>query len=188
MLLGRAVFASALGWLLTSSACSVADLTAGNSGSGGGSHSSGRDAESGSAGAGEIPDAGPAFVPTAMPVTVENLLNNRYLDVFNAGTFDGVQVLTWGYTGGLNQLWAFTAMGDGTYEIVSQISNKCLEVRGETIASGSYIQQFGCHGSDNQRWSVKRFDGYDLIVGKQSSRCLSSWAIEDGATVTILDC
>jgi hypothetical protein len=176
VLLVRTVLVLALGIPLASSSCSVADLTAG-----------GPDAENRSD-ASESPDAGSGFVTPAMPVAVENLLNKRYLDVSNVSTSDSAQVWTWSYTGQLNQLWAFMGTGDGTYEIVNKLSNKCLEVRGETTANGSYIQQFGCHGSDNQRWSVNRFHDHDQIVGKQSGRCLSSSAMEDGATVTILDC
>ena len=170
------------GGLLASSACSVSDLTAGGPVEAG-SRSSGSDA-----GAPESPDGGPGFVAPAVPVTVENLLNKRYLDVSNLSTSDRAQVWTWSYTGQANQLWTFMAMGDGTYQIVNKVSNKCLDVRDATTANGAYIEQFGCNGGDNQRWSVSRFHGYERIVGKQSGKCLSSSALADGATVTILDC
>ena len=161
------------GGLLASSSCSVSDLTAGGPVE--------RDATAADA-------AEPGFVAPATPVTVENLLNKRYLDVSNVSTSDGAQVWTWSYTGQANQLWTFMAMGDGTYQMVNKVSNKCLDVRDETTANGAYIEQFGCHGGENQRWSITRSHGHDRIVGKQSGRCLSSSAMEDGATVTILDC
>jgi hypothetical protein len=197
VLLVRAALVVAVGLMLASSSCSVADLTAGGpvepdaraGGRGGsaGSDSRGTDAESGNSGAGDTADGG-AFVAPAASVTIENLLNNRYLDVSNVSTSDGAQVWTWSYTGRLNQLWSFMAMGEGTYEIVNNISNKCLDVRAQTTMNGSFIQQFGCNGGDNQRWSIKHLEGHEQIVGRQSGRCLSSSAMEDGATVTILDC
>lgn len=166
--------------MLASSSCSVADLTAGGPAD--------REAhDAGHSGGGDTPDGGP-FVAPAAPVTIENLLNNRYLDVSNVSTADGAQVWTWSYTGRPNQLWSFMSMGEGTYELVNEISHKCLDVRAQTTTNGSFIQQFGCNGGDNQRWSIQLFHGHDRIVGKQSGKCLSSSAIEDGATVTILDC
>ena len=179
MLLVRVALGPAVGLLLGASSCSVSDLT-----SGGPVDRGAYDAD----GAPEGSDGAPGFVPPATPVTVQNLLNKRYLDVSNVSSSDGAEVWTWSHTGQANQLWTFTAMDDGTYEMVNEVSNKCLDVRAQATANGSYIEQFGCHGGDNQRWSVTRSRGYDRIVGKQSGKCLSSSAMEDGATVTILDC
>jgi len=197
------------GVLASSAACSVADLTAGGPLEAGGAgpvaphdatdveagDQDGADDGSSPAAEGSADGApgaeacaGPAFTAPTTPVVIENLLNNRYLDVAHLSTTDGAQVWAWSYTGGSNQLWTFMGMGDGTYEIVNQASGKCLEVRGGTTGNGSYIQQYGCWGGDNQRWSVVLCQGYIQIVGKQSGRCLSSSALLDGATVTLWDC
>jgi len=137
------------------------------------------------------------FVPPTTVVSIQNLLNLRYLDVAMSSQSLGAQVWAYSYTGGTNQLWTFMPMNDGTYEIVNQNSNDCLDVPGNSTTDGTSMQQYFCWGlggeeggvtNVNQRWSLFTSDGGVHIVGKGSGKCLASSAQEDEANVYIWEC
>jgi hypothetical protein len=59
------------------------------------------------------------------------------------------------------------------YTFVSKNSGKCLDVSGYSTANAASIQQWGCTGADNQRWTlVAMGDGSYEVIGKQSGKCL----------------
>lgn len=206
-----------LGMLLgLGSSCSVADLTSGGPLDAPADQPG--DVESGitpahdagivKADGGHRPDAGAvkadsggasdgAVVPPTTAVSIENLLNFRYLDVASSSTSLGAKVWAWSYTGGTNQLWTFQAMGDGTYEIVNQNSGDCIDVPGDATTNGASMQQYFCWGlaageggvtNVNQRWELVPFEGHVHIVGKGSGKCLGSSTQADGADVYIWEC
>lgn len=103
--------------------------------------------------------------------------SGRCLDVIGgpAATGNGVRVQQWDCLGPAqtNQLWYFTEMGDGSYNIWAAHSGKCLDVVGGTgaIGDGTDVQQFSCLGpaQTNQRWF---FDSERNIWAYHSGRCL----------------
>jgi hypothetical protein len=70
------------------------------------------------------------------------------------------------------------------YEIVARHSGKCLDVEGESTASGARVIQFGCGGWPNQQWQIVSVGGgYYKIVARHSSKVLDvQWAGLDNGT------
>lgn len=72
------------------------------------------------------------------------------------------------------------------YEIVARHSGKCLDVEGESTASGARVIQFGCGGWPNQQWQVVSVGGgYYKIVARHSGKVLDvQWAgLDNGVPV-----
>ncbi|HEY7208951.1 MAG TPA: RICIN domain-containing protein [Bryobacteraceae bacterium] len=61
----------------------------------------------------------------------------------------------WGYEGQSYQIWRVAPNSDGTYAI-SPMSNTtyCVDVRGNSLGNGAFVHVWGCHGLNNQRWSL----------------------------------
>jgi len=70
------------------------------------------------------------------------------------------------------------------YEIVARHSGKCLDVEGESTASGARVIQFGCGGWPNQQWQILPVGGgYYKIVARHSGKVLDvQWAGMDNGT------
>jgi hypothetical protein len=103
--------------------------------------------------------------PLLGPYNIRAAHSKKCMDVRGgAGAIgDGVDVLQWpcGGPAATNQQWYFEDTGDGmTYFVRARHSNKCLEVRGGTGATGNGapLQQWGCGGyaQSNQRWYLTR--------------------------------
>ena len=59
------------------------------------------------------------------------------------------------------------------YEIVARHSGKCLDVEGESMASGARVIQFVCGGWANQQWQIIPVGGgYNKIVARHSGKVL----------------
>jgi hypothetical protein len=103
--------------------------------------------------------------PLYGPYNIRVVHTKKCMDVSGGpgATGDGVGVLQWpcGGPAATNQQWYFEDTGDGlTYFVRARHSNKCLEVRGGTGATGNGapLQQWGCRGyaQSNQRWYLTR--------------------------------
>jgi hypothetical protein len=127
---------------------------------------------------------------------IQNLYSRFYLDVENASTEAGAHVVTNPYTGASSQVWSFVGpLADGTYEIVNQLSNDCLDVPDDINMNGLYLQQWTCWplpdgGPLNlgQRWTLVRFENSIHIVGKGTGTCLMNDSISENAYSDIWDC
>jgi hypothetical protein len=59
------------------------------------------------------------------------------------------------------------------YKIVNKNSGQCLDVPDASTADRVPIQQFTCHGGDNQRWLIEHVLGQEYrIRNKNSKKCL----------------
>ncbi len=167
-----------------------ADGGDGSADSGGGSVDGG----DGSADSGDGSEA--TIVPPSTAVLIQNLYSRFYLDVENASTDAGAHVVTNPYTGASSQVWSFVGpLADGTYEIVNQLSNDCLDVPDDINMNGLYLQQWTCWplpdgGPLNlgQRWTLVAFENHVQILGKGTGTCLMNDSISENAYVDIWDC
>lgn len=81
-----------------------------------------------------------------------NRNSGKCLDVQSASKTDGAAVIQWTCTGGTNQQWSLTNVGDHV-QLVARHSGKCLDVRSGSTADGAAIIQWTCTGTTNQQWT-----------------------------------
>jgi alpha-galactosidase len=131
--------------------------------------------------------------PTPSAYTVTARHSGKLLDVYNASTADGADVVQWATNGQTNQRWRFQDAGGGYYTVVSANSGKCLDVYGGTgaTADGARVTQWTCNGGTNQQWRVQDAGGgYTQLVARHSNKCLDvlNAATTDGAQVVQWTC
>ncbi|MEJ3748276.1 alpha-galactosidase [Actinomycetes bacterium KLBMP 9797] len=111
--------------------------------------------------------------PTAYTMTARH--SGKLLDVYNAATADGADVVQWAANGQTNQRWRFQDAGGGYSTVVSVNSGKCLDVYGGTgaTADGTRVTQWTCNGGTNQQWRLQDVGGgYAQLVARHSNKCL----------------
>jgi len=103
------------------------------------------------------------------------------MDVANASQDNWAVVQQWWCTeGAAHQRWSLVPGGSvggvDYYSIKSTNSGKCMDVPGGSPQTGLQMQQFDCHGGDNQLWSfsVPFSDGRLEIKNKQTGLCLKA--------------
>ena len=119
--------------------------------------------------------------------------SGKLVDVFNASTADGANVVQWAANGQANQRWRFVGAGGGYATIVSVNSGKCLDVFGGTSATadGVRIVQWACHGGTNQQWRIQDLGtGYVNLIVRHSNKCLdvTGASTADGAQLVQWTC
>ncbi|HXA01594.1 MAG TPA: glycosyl hydrolase family 18 protein [Cytophagaceae bacterium] len=102
-------------------------------------------------------------------------LQNRYsglsMDVQAWSTADGGNIEQWSYSGGTNQQFNFSHLGNGVYEITAVNGGKALDVAGASTADGANVQQWGYGGGSNQQFIVTSTgDGYYKLISKNSNK------------------
>jgi hypothetical protein len=121
--------------------------------------------------------------------------SEKCVDVYGASAADGANVQQYPCAKAENQGWYMRDAGisNGTqyWSIVSKGSGKCLDVYKYGTDNGVNVQQWTCHGGDNQKWSVTdNGDGYVTIKNKNSGRCLDVSGVSktDGANIQQWGC
>jgi alpha-galactosidase len=132
-------------------------------------------------------------VPPPATYTLTARHSGKLLDVYNASTADGADVVQWAANGQTNQRWRFQDAGGGYNTVVSVNSGKCLDVYGGTgaTADGTRVAQWTCHGGTNQQWRVQDAGGgYLQLVARHSNKCLVvlNAATTDGAQAVQSTC
>jgi len=130
-------------------------------------------------------------VPSASTLTVRH--SGKLLDVFNASTVDGADVVQWAANGQANQRWQFRDAGGGYYQVVGAASGKCLDANGGVSATGDGVKivQWTCHTGANQQWRLQDAGGgYVQLIARHSGKCLDVYnaATTDGAQLVQWTC
>ncbi|HET9373129.1 MAG TPA: RICIN domain-containing protein [Vicinamibacterales bacterium] len=115
--------------------------------------------------------------------------SNRGLDVENRSKRNQANIQIWDFNGAPNQMWDIVDLGRGEYSLVSQGSNRVLDVLGN--ADGANVVQNRWHGGDNQRWRLVRAGGgFFQIANVGSDKCLDvrDKGTENGADVQQWSC
>ncbi len=89
--------------------------------------------------------------------------SGRCVDVPNASTTIGSQLLLYDCWGGTNQRWTYTSGRQLTV-----YGNKCLDANGQGTADGTAVIIWDCNGQANQQWNV---NSNGTITGVQSGKC-----------------
>ena len=132
-------------------------------------------------------------VPPPVSYTVAARHSGKLMDVFNASSADGANVVQWAANGQTNQRWRFVDAGAGWFTVVSVNSGKCLDVFGGATATGDGVRvvQWACNGGTNQQWRLQDAGGgfVNLIV-RHSAKCLevTGASLADGAQLVQRTC
>ena len=94
-----------------------------------------------------------------------NKLSGLGLEVLNSGPVDGAEIVQKPPTGDGHQLWKFSAVGDGHFELISVATSGCLDDGRSSTVNGGLLHHWSRHGGENQRWKLKRnANGYYHII------------------------
>lgn len=79
------------------------------------------------------------------------------LDVYGKKTADGTNIDIYTYNGNPNQLFMFTKNDDGSYKILTKITDgkSAVEVANADKSSGANIQQYTVNGASCQNWILE---------------------------------
>ena len=79
------------------------------------------------------------------------------LDVHAKKTADGTNIEIYTYSGNQNQQFKFSKNDDGTYTILTAITDgaSCIEVNELSKENGANVQQYAVNGGYNQKWIVE---------------------------------
>ncbi|MDA1362079.1 RICIN domain-containing protein [Glycomyces luteolus] len=131
-----------------------------------------------------VPAAASAGLLTASPAHavqtgtwyfIESRHSGLVLDVLNASTATGAQIVQYSNTGGQHQQFRFIDAGGGYYRIQARHSNQVLDVWEWNPDNGATIAQFTDLGGTNQQWQVTESGGYATFVNRFSGKALDVW-------------
>ncbi|MBL4827581.1 MAG: RICIN domain-containing protein [Spongiibacteraceae bacterium] len=98
------------------------------------------------------------------------------MEVENASTEDGANVVQWEYWGGENQQFDVSNLGNGFYSIRPVHSGKSVDVFDWSVEPGGEIRQWEYWGSETQQFAINSTgDGYYTIISALSSLALEVW-------------
>ncbi|MEO7101039.1 MAG: RICIN domain-containing protein [Luteolibacter sp.] len=80
--------------------------------------------------------------------------SRKVLDVYNGGIADNTNVDQWSWTGGSNQKWTLTYLGNGQYQALGVGSGKLLEVLASSTANGANIEIWSSTNTNRQKWTL----------------------------------
>lgn len=99
--------------------------------------------------------------------------SGKCLDVFDASTVNGANVIQWTCIGDTNQQWQIIPIGDGYLKFVARHSGKVLAVQAASNANGASIVQSTDAGTAPQQWQIIDVGGgYVRIMARQSGKAL----------------
>jgi hypothetical protein len=124
---------------------------------------------------------------------------NRCLDVNNSGTGDGTNIQQFTCNGTAAQAFQLAIDNTGSGPIPSQTyrlrtvvaPNSCVDVSNSDQGNGDNIQEWGCNGTDAQRWRFKNLgSGIYEIRTAVSDFCMDvdNSGTADGTNVRPYDC
>jgi non-reducing end alpha-L-arabinofuranosidase len=130
--------------------------------------------------------ASAATVDTTAWYVLVNHNSGKALDVYNASTADGANVVQWTRTNANNQQFQFVDAGGGYYQIKARHSGKVIDVSSWSTADGAAIHQWTDHGGANQQFRLADSDGgYVRLINRNSNKAVEvqNAATDDGGNV-----
>ncbi|MDR0500677.1 MAG: RICIN domain-containing protein [Coriobacteriales bacterium] len=102
-----------------------------------------------------------------------------YLDVSGGLAFAGAKVIQWPKTGGNNQMWLPVEKDNGTFTLVSKLSqNFCLNISGGSSANGAKVILWPVSGGNNERFRINVYSA-QLTGGNKNIVSVSSLKLFD---------
>ena len=106
---------------------------------------------------------------------IESRHSGLVLDVLNASTATGAQIVQYNNTGGQHQQFRFIDAGSGYYRIQARHSNQVLDVWEWNPDNGATIAQYTDLNGTNQQWQVNESGGYATFINRFSGKALDVW-------------
>jgi len=105
--------------------------------------------------------------------TITNKNSGYVVDVTGASKTEGTYIDQWASTGGSNQKWTLTNLGNNYVYLINQNSGLALEVYGASDTEGAKIDQWPYDSGANQIWQVvSEGGGYYELINKNSGQAL----------------
>lgn len=90
---------------------------------------------------------------------IKSVSSGKCLDVARNSYYDQANIIQYSCHYRANQLFKVeelgTYYGDAVIKLVAKSSNKCLDIAGGSYYNNGNLQQFRCHGGNNQAFIVK---------------------------------
>lgn len=96
----------------------------------------------------------PSVFDTDAEFRIMNANSGKALDVNQASTINGGNIIQWTFSNGNNQLWKLIETDFGVYRLVNKNSGLALDVNGASTTNGATIIQWDAHGGFNQQWYI----------------------------------
>ncbi len=115
-----------------------------------------------------------------------NQNSGKVIDVENASTADGANVIQWTDSGSNSQRWQFQYDGAGYFRFRNINSGKILDVSSGSTSNGGNIIQWTDNGGDNQKWRIiDKGNGYYKLKNKKSGLLVdvSNASASDGGNI-----
>lgn len=133
--------------------------------------------------------------PTPSPTVIANgkyVITNRFsnkaMEVNQASSADGANVVQRSYSGGQHQQWNVTNLGNGYYSIRAAHSNKSLDVYEWNANDGADARQWTYLGGDNQQWRISaEGNGWYNVISRFSGKALEvyNFSSADGGNIAL---
>lgn len=136
-------------------------------------------------GTGSIDPLYGSFVPgTSYKIINKN--SGKALDVSGGSTSNGGSIIQWDYSGGANQQWSFTSLGNGYFTITNKNSGKMLDINGASQTGAAAAVQMDNSGAASQQWRIVDIGfGYYKLFNKNSGQSLdvNGGSIDNGGSI-----
>jgi Ricin-type beta-trefoil lectin domain-like len=105
---------------------------------------------------------------------IANNHSELVLDDTGWSTQQGTNMDQWSPTGGNNQKWTLTNLGNNYVELLNATSGLALDISGASTASGAAVIQWPYHSGSNQIWRVvSKGNGLYELLNQNSGLALS---------------
>ncbi|MEZ4605418.1 MAG: RICIN domain-containing protein [Deinococcales bacterium] len=101
-----------------------------------------------------------------------NANSNKCLDVFEARTTQGTNIIQYSCHTGNNQKWKIEAVGS-SYRLTAMHSNQVLDVSSSSTSDGADAIQWPWNNTRNQLWDIRQVGDYYELRAAHSGKCLS---------------
>jgi hypothetical protein len=84
--------------------------------------------------------------------------SGKLMEIPNGNTANGTQARQWGTTTQTNREWRLNLNGEGYFQLVNNMSNKCLDIQSASQSDGAKAVQYTCSTGQNQQFNIVRVE------------------------------
>jgi len=97
--------------------------------------------------------------------------SNKPMAASSGGTANGTQLVQWSPSGGNEQKWTFTSLGNGQYKVTGVASGRVMNVSGNSGSNGANLILWDWNGANNEKWTITPIgDGYFKMTAVNSGK------------------